>query len=452
MTRTVIKLVTQLATLVFMVTVLGFSIPLHASLSVSVNSTYIIHEVYIFKLNGEITGITYNELQDALTLAESTPNSALLIILQTPGGELDATLNIVSAIEGADILVIGYVYPEGSYAWSAGTLVLLSTTIAAMAPSTVIGSCQPVEINPITGQEVFVNESKILNAVSEYFVEVAKFRGRNATFAHDCVFYNINLGPAEALKYGVINFVATDITELLNKINGTDINGVKYYVVNPVITYYQPGLGYQVYELLSSSIIQGILEGLGLLLFIVGLSTAHYYLAGIGVLLLIIPLLSGLPINWLGLALLIIGLAAIAIDVHIGFSTHAILFILGVILAVIGIILLQPAYTPEGWLISANQITARAVLYVILSFSVALGLFILSRVISTIRTRPISERLYWPINEVGIAIDDIKKGGVGYVRVRGEYWRAKALDDVARGSSVVVVGIEGDLLIIKPVG
>ncbi|WP_243678994.1 ATP-dependent Clp protease proteolytic subunit [Vulcanisaeta distributa] len=318
------------------------------------SSTYVVHEIYVFNLNGEITDLTYEELQNALRLAESTPpNSALLIILKTPGGELDAALNIVSSIENAKIPVIGFVYPPtGSYAWSAGTLVLMSTTIAAMAPGTVIGSCQPVEINPITGQEIFINESKILNAISQYFVEVAEFRGgRNATFAHDCVFYNTNLGPKEALRYGVINFIATDVDSLLNEINGSTINGgVTYYVINPpTITYYQPGIGYQVYEaLINPPTIQDLLAGLGgLLLAIIGFAIRHYYLAGgVGVILMIIPMLTGgLSINWLGLALLIIGLAAIAIDVHAGFTTHAALFIAGIILTALGIILLQPTYT-----------------------------------------------------------------------------------------------------------
>ncbi|ADN50199.1 NfeD family protein [Vulcanisaeta distributa] len=419
-------------------------------MSIAGSSAYVIHEVYVFNLNGEITDLTYEELQNALQLAESTPNSALLIILETPGGELDAALNIVSSIENAKIPVIGFVYPTGSYAWSAGTLVLMSTTIAAMAPGTVIGSCQPVEINPITGQEIFINESKILNAISQYFVEVAEFRGRNATFAHDCVFYNTNLGPEEALKYNVINFVATDISSLLSEVNGSTINGVTYYVINPTITYYQPGIGYQVYEALINPTIQDLLAGLGLLLAIIGFATRHYYLAGVGIILMIIPMLTGLSINWLGLALLIIGLAAIAIDVHAGFTTHAALFIAGIILTALGIILLQPTYTPQSWLIAANQVEARVVLYTLIAFVGGFGGFIAAKVIGIIRAKPLSERLYWPVNDVGVAVDDINKGEVGYVRVRGEYWRAKAIESVKRGSRVLIVGVDGDTLLVKP--
>jgi membrane-bound serine protease (ClpP class) len=441
---------TRLVIITLMIALLLQPMTIHAL--VNDNGSYVIHEVYVFNLNGEITDVTYTELKNALELAESTPNSALLILLKTPGGELDAALNIVSAIENSRVPVIGFVYPEGSYAWSAGTLVLLSTTIAAMAPSTVIGSCQPIEINPITGQEIFINESKILNAVSQYFIEVAKFRGRNATFAYDCVFYNTNLGPHEALRYGVINFVADSIPSLLNEINGSTVGGVTYYVINPVITYYQPGLGFQIYEALVNPVIQDLLSGLGLLLAIIGFATRHYYLAGIGVLLLLLPLLTGLPINWLGLALLIIGLAAIAIDIHAGFTTHAVLFIVGLILAALGIVLLQPTYTPQSWLISANQVEARIVLYTLIAFAGGFGGFIAAKVIGIIRARPLSERLYWPINEVGVAVDDINKGDVGYVKVRGEYWRAKALENVKRGSRVLVIGVEGDTLLVRPVG
>ncbi|WP_243675710.1 NfeD family protein [Vulcanisaeta distributa] len=368
-------------------------------------------------------------------------------------GELDAALNIVSSIENSKIPVIGFVYPTGSYAWSAGTLVLMSTTIAAMAPGTVIGSCEPVEINPITGQEVFINESKILNAISQYFMEVAEFRSRNATFAHDCVFYNTNLGPEDALKYGVINFVATDLDSLLNEINGSTISGgVTYYVINPEVTYYQPGIGYQVYEVLINPTIQDLLAGIGLFLAIIGFAVRHYYLAGgVGIILMIIPMLTGLSVNWLGLALLIIGLAAIAIDVHAGFTTHASLFITGMILTVLGLILLQPTYSPQSWLMATNQVEARIVLYVLIAFVGGFGGFIAAKVIGIIRTRPLSERLYWPINDIGTAVDDINKDEIGYVRVRGgEYWRAKALENVRKGSRVVVVGVDGDTLLVKP--
>ncbi|MFP3074732.1 MAG: nodulation protein NfeD, partial [Caldivirga sp.] len=105
-------------------------------------------QVYTFQLNGEITDNTYDELKSVIN--QLPPNSVLVIYMKTPGGLLDAALNIVSLFETTNVVTVGYVYPTGSYAWSGGTLVLLSTTVAAMAPGTVIGSCQPVEINELT--------------------------------------------------------------------------------------------------------------------------------------------------------------------------------------------------------------------------------------------------------------------------------------------------------------
>ncbi len=181
--------------------------------------------VYVYNLNGEITSTTYEELA---SIYSGLPNGSVVVIeMQTPGGgELDAALNIVQLFETSNITTIGYVYPSGSYAWSGGTLVLLATDVAAMAPGTVIGSCQPVEINPLTGQETFITQPKIINAVAKYFEETAQYRGgRNATFAMDCVYNDTNLDPEEALRYGVINAVASNLTELLSQINGTQVNG-----------------------------------------------------------------------------------------------------------------------------------------------------------------------------------------------------------------------------------
>ncbi|WP_243678993.1 NfeD family protein [Vulcanisaeta distributa] len=89
-----------------------------------------------------------------------------------------------------------------------------------------------------------------------------------------------------------------------------------------------------------------------------------------------------------------------------------------------------------------------------IAFVGGFGGFIAAKVIGIIRARPLSERLYWPVNDVGIAVDDINKGDIGYVKVRGgEYWRAKALESVKRGGSeVIVVGVDGDTLLVKPTG
>jgi membrane-bound serine protease (ClpP class) len=116
-------------------------------------------------------------IQSTLPPAGSSSFSAVILALDTPGGSLDATFDIIDAIQQSPVPVIGYVYPQGRSAWSAGTIVLLATDYAAMAPVTTIGSAQPVR-----GTEP-VNDTKVVNAVAEKAVSLAELHERNATQA-----------------------------------------------------------------------------------------------------------------------------------------------------------------------------------------------------------------------------------------------------------------------------
>jgi membrane-bound serine protease (ClpP class) len=409
-------------------------------------------QVYTFQLNGEITDNTYDELKSIIN--QLPPNSVLVIYMKTPGGLLDAALNIVSLFETANVVTVGYVYPTGSYAWSGGTLVLLSTTVAAMAPGTVIGSCQPVEINELTGQEIFITEPKILNAVAKYFVEAAEFRGRNTTFAASCVYNNTNLGPQEALRYHVINYVADNIYQLLAMMNGTtvNVNGVNYTLIieSPTITQLTPSFNYQVYETLQNPVIENILSILGVLLILAGLLTAHIYLAGIGAVLLVMLALLGLPISYAGLGLMIAGALFMAFEWHSGGKLHGVLIAIGAALIALGLILLIPAPTPTQYALKYSPTTLSIVLYIEIIGLGALSAWIVMLIARAIRARPISTILYYPTAGLtGVAAEDIKAGQVGIVKVRGEYWKALALEDIKEGDRVIVTSYEGNIIKVK---
>ena len=413
-----------------------------------------VSRVYAWSLSGTITDSTYYELRDVLN--SLPPGSVLIIYMQTPGGLLDAALNIVELFETSGVITVGYVYPQGSYAWSGGTLVLLSTTVAAMAPGTVIGSCQPVEVNPITGQEVFINESKILNAVAKYFGEAASFRGRNVTFAEDCVYLNVNLGPYEALKYGVVNYVASTPYQLLSLMNGTVVKqgGVEYRLVfvNPTIEEIPEPLNYQLYNALQNPTIDEVLEFLGVVLILVGLVTAHIYLAGLGALLMIIVALLGLPLNYLGIALMALGAVFIAIEWHAGGKLHGVLIAIGAIIMAIGIMLLIPMLPAPQYMVKYTPLELTAVLYAEVSAILALSGWLIAIIARAIRAKPISHIMFYPTpGLMGVALEDIKAGQMGIVKIRGEYWRAIALEDVKYGDSVVVVSYRGGIVEVKKV-
>ncbi len=152
-------------------------------------------------LDGAITPASDDVVLAAVQEAESGSYQALMLILNTPGGGLAETTEILAQMEKTRLPVIGYVYPESAYAWSAGTMILLGSDVAAMAPHTIIGSAQPVQLGP-TGSEP-INDSKTINAVVALIEEQARRHGRNTTAAREFVLSNLNLNADQAREYGV---------------------------------------------------------------------------------------------------------------------------------------------------------------------------------------------------------------------------------------------------------
>ncbi|MCL4435864.1 MAG: hypothetical protein M1503_01575 [Thaumarchaeota archaeon] len=151
--------------------------------------------------------------------AQGTP---LIFIIDTSGGSLDATLDITTAIDQSSVPVVGFVYPAGSRAWSGGTYILLSTHVAAMAPHTVLGSAQPVSVQP-GGVATPINDLKVLNALSSFLVERARMHERNETAASLFVTTNLNLSADEAHRNNVVEIVAPSIQDLLIALNGKTV-------------------------------------------------------------------------------------------------------------------------------------------------------------------------------------------------------------------------------------
>lgn len=126
-----------------------------------------------------ISSATSEHVATAIDRASGNPEefSAVLVALDTPGGSVDATLRIIESIQASEVPVIGYVYPQGRSAWSAGTIILLGTDYAAMAPFTTIGSAQTVL------GKMPMNDTKTINAITKKVVTLAELHNRNATQA-----------------------------------------------------------------------------------------------------------------------------------------------------------------------------------------------------------------------------------------------------------------------------
>ncbi len=406
--------------------------------------------VVVVEVKGNIDYGVVELIREGVERAESL-NGVLVIVLDTPGGLLDAATEIVSIIRTSHVPVIGYVYPPGKGAWSAGTFILLATHIAAMAPGTVIGSMQPIYYNPVTGGYEFLNESKILNPVIEQATSLAKDRGRNVTVAKLFVTENLNLDAEEALKYHIIEYIASSIHELLSKVDGVTItldNGenVTLRTRNAYIEYYSGSIRAQMIHLLSDPIVNGLLSTIGIMILLFSIISGHYMVTPIGVMLILLALIgSGFNANIVSLALIFIGSLALAIELFVtpGFG---VLGFSGIIMIALGIALM-PFFTP-GWLINPEY--QKALFWVGVAFGVSMGLLtsvIVYKALKAKRMPPILRT--GMVGLIGKAIDKLEPGKEGFVFIEGEYWRARSLETVEAGEKIVVVGKEGPILVVK---
>jgi len=413
------------------------------------SNAYVVTTVYVVEINGVIGPYTLSQIQRAISLAEQS-NGLVLLLLNTPGGLADTTLQIMKEIGNSPVPVVGFVYPDYGYAWSAGTYILMSTHIAAMAPHTVIGSCQPI------AGGTPINESKTLNALIGYLETVAKSYGRNGTFARLCITQNVNLGAEEALRHRVIDVVAVDINDLLRKINGSSVvlrNQRTELVIAVVATRkVEPTITEILQMWLSDPVVSSILSLLAFILLLAAFLTGHPAAVVAAIIILVISVFTFLPTAWLGVALIILGAVLILAEVLMGMAAHGVIAGVGAVLVIIGFLSTYPAnvfsgeliYIKDWWLIQLG-------LYINIAILLGFLGFMIYKIVTVHRQRPPSEFLTNLSGMEGVAVDDIGPGMPGFVKVFGEYWRAVSDAPIKKGCRVRVVGIQGDTLKVEPV-
>lgn len=413
------------------------------------SSAYVVTTVYVVEINGVIGPYTLSQIQRAISLAEQS-NGLVLLLLNTPGGLADTTLQIMKEIGNSPVPVVGFVYPDYGYAWSAGTYILMSTHIAAMAPHTVIGSCQPI------AGGTPINQSKTLNALIGYLETVAKSYGRNGTFARLCITQNVNLGAEEALRHRVIDVVAVDINDLLRKINGSSVvlrNQRTELVIAVVATRkVEPTITEILQMWLSDPVVSSILSLLAFILLLAAFLTGHPAAVVAAIIILVISVFTFLPTAWLGVALIILGAVLILAEVLMGMAAHGVIAGVGAVLVIIGFLSTYPAnvfsgeliYIKDWWLIQLG-------LYINIAILLGFLGFMIYKIVTVHRQRPPSEFLTNLSGMEGVAVDDIGPGMPGFVKVFGEYWRAVSDAPIKKGCRVRVVGIQGDTLKVEPV-
>ncbi|MFA0821340.1 MAG: nodulation protein NfeD [Methanomethylovorans sp.] len=402
-------------------------------------------QVLVLQIEDSITPASDDILADAIAFAEEGDYQALVITLNTPGGVVDATLNMMEQIANTDVPVIGYVYPEGTKSWSAGTLLLISTDVAAMAPFTVIGSAQPVTITP-SGSEP-INDSKVVNALVATAQENARKYGRNETAAGLFITENLNLNPEKALEYGVIEYVASDLNDLLDQVDGQEIKGRELKTRDASIVFYEPSLRLSFLDIISDPIISSLLLLLGIYALILGLS--HPGVGGevFGLISISLGLVgTGFDVNIASIFLILVGVALIIIEFQSpGFGVFG---IAGLVCIVVGSVLLAPTDFPRNYTPAEFQQT---ILLSVVAPTIAIGAFLLFVLYKIAIVRHSKPKFGELLGDIAVAQDSFVPGEFGYVRHKSENWKARSGEAIEKADKVEILEKDGTVLIVKKI-
>ena len=406
--------------------------------------------VLIVEISSTIDQSTVEIVQESIVEAENRNSEAIVLLLDTPGGGLQETIEIWELIRSSAKPFIGYVYPQGSASWSAGTFILIGTHIAAMADNTIIGSAQPVEIS-FEGTRI-INDSKTINALVARLQERADIYGRNKTIVGEFITKNLNLNETQALEYGVIEFVSDSIDHLLDDIDGTVINtsagNITLYTKNAEQILYSPSFKIQILKLISNPILTSLLLVLGIISLIIGIQSPGFGAEVFGVIAILLSLIgSGFSVSTLGIFFITIGCLLLIIELFVlpGFGVVG---IGGVICLIMGAVFLIPTYSNREWLISmAWTDTAIISVLVVIGLLAAFFVFLLYKIL---QIRQKKTRVGTFIGERAKTIDQITPDKPGYVRFKGEYWQAKSDTTIEPNTKVIISGKDESTLIVKP--
>jgi membrane-bound serine protease (ClpP class) len=399
----------------------------------------------VVRLEGVVSVASAELVSEAILVAEGS-GEAVILLLDTPGGSLEATFRIVEAVERSTVPVIGYVQPRGARAWSAGTYILLATDLAAMAPNTIIGSCQPVALDPLGGSEP-INDSKQINALTKYIGERARANGRNVAVAERFVTENLNLNEVEAEAQGVVEYVAEDVAALVRMVDGVQVEAGGRTVTlrsGAPVREYSPSLRVSFLGYISDPTLAYIMFIIGFYGLILGLYSPGLGAEAVGGTMLLLGLvgLGVFGVNIGGVLLVVAGLALLVAETQIpGFGVVG---AAGLACVLIGGFLVFP----ETWAVQGDWLrTLYAVLILVPLISGGLFAFTVYKVVEARRRKPYMGEM---VGGTAVSSEDISPGETGFVILDGETWKARAVTGVRKGARVRVVSKDGPVLLVEP--
>jgi len=391
--------------------------------------------VLIVDVDGMIHPVTVDILSRAIQQAKQEDAALIVVRLNTPGGLMDAMRESIEKIIASPMPVVTYVAPSGARAASAGFFILEAGDVAAMAPGTNTGAAHPVMIG---GEMDAIMKQKVENDAAASLRSIVGKRGRNSDLAEKAVRESQSFTDKEALDNHLIELVARDDRDLLEKLDGREIarlDGARQvlHTRGATIEVYQRTLRQKIVSAIADPNIALVLLVLGALGIYMEFTSPGLIVPGIlGAILALLGLsaISVLPINWLGAALLLLAFALFILEAK--FATHGILGTGGALSMVLGAVMLIDSPVPE------MRVHLSTAIALALPFSL-ITILLLSLVLRARRNKVVTgpEGM---LGEIGTALTPLAPDGK--VLVRGEYWNAVSPAAVAAGVRIRVTAID----------
>ena len=397
------------------------------------------------EVEGVISAATADFIQGAIDQSEAEEASALLIELDTPGGVLEPTKEIVQSLLNAGLPVIVYVAPQGAWAASAGTFITLAAHVAAMAPGTSIGAASPVgggtsEDRDEEGERTDVMGQKVENFTSAFIESIAQERDRNVEWAISAVREAEAIGAEKALELGVVDVVARTRAALFEQIEGREItvSGEAHTLKVsglPVRTIEMSPLE-KVFAFIANPNVAVILMMGAVLGIMLEVNSPGMFVPGaVGLVCLVLAVFAFdlLPFSWLGLVLMAAGIALMVAELFV--SALGLLFAAGVVVFLLGGAMLFEMPDVSDVSVSFWSVLVPAAAGMI-GFG-AIVIYAIGRTFARAQTAGVSE-LIGMIGRAATALDP-----EGRVFVRGEYWTASCDERIPADSAVEVTAVVG---------
>ena len=402
--------------------------------------------VHVITLDATINPATADFIHRSIDRAAEEGAQCLVIRLNTPGGLLKSTRIIVSDILTAPLPVVVYVSPSGAQAASAGTFIALAAHIAAMAPGTNIGAAHPVSMEG--GEKDSIMNEKATNDAAAFIRTISEKRHRNMHWAEEAVRKSISITETEALKDSVIDLVAPTVQALLKEIDGKTVTVREQprtlHTADAAIDQIEMDWKHRILDILSDPNIAYIFFLLGVYGLLFELYNPGSVLPGVvGAICIILAFYSlhTLPVNYAGLALIIIGIILFVLEIKI--TSYGLLTVGGAVSLLLGSIMLINSDSALEFVAISWSVIIPSVVVTVLFFVFAIGMGVRAQ-----RRKPVTG-IEGLVGETGNAMQTLAPSG--QVRVHGEIWNATASGGtIPAGSAIEVVRVEKLRLVVRP--